>query len=55
MGNLKILNWDGSPYPYFGCGNTTNPKPKIERALDAAFANFMEKPQFAVHYLGGFG
>jgi hypothetical protein len=54
MGNLKILNWDGSPYPYFGCGNTPNPKPKIERALDAAFANFMEKPQFAVHYLGGF-
>src|SRR5271170_5591237 len=54
MVNLKILNWDGSPYPYFGCGTTKNPKPKIERALGAAFANFMEKPQFAVHYLGGF-
>jgi hypothetical protein len=53
MANLKILNWDGSPYPFFGCQRTDNPKPKIERALDAAFANFMEKPQFAVHYWAG--
>jgi hypothetical protein len=53
MANLKILNWDGARHPYFGCGTTKNPKPKIERALVAAFANFMEKPQFTVHYLGG--
>ena len=49
MVNLKLLNWDGSANPCFGCGRTNNPKAKIQKALNAAFANFMEKPQFAVH------
>ena len=52
MGNLKILNWDGSASPVFGCGRTNNPKAKIVKALDSAFANFMEKPLFAVHHIG---
>ena len=52
MVNLKLLNWDGSASPVFGCGRTNNPKAKIVKALDSAFANFMEKPQFAVHHIG---
>ena len=52
MAHLKILNWDGSASPVFGCGRTNNPKAKITKALDSAFANFMEKPQFAVHHIG---
>ena len=48
MANLKLLNWNGSLHPCFGCGRTSNPKEKIRKALDTAFANFMEKPQFAV-------
>ena len=55
MANLKILNWDGSTSPVFGCGRTNNPKPKITKALDSAFANFIEKPQFAVHHIGSWG
>jgi len=51
MSNLKILNWDGSGNPPFGCGRTGNPKAKIVRKLNAAFANFIEKPQFAVHLM----
>ena len=51
MVNLKILNWDGSVNPYFGGGRTSSPTGKVKNALDAAFANFMEKPQFAVHFL----
>jgi hypothetical protein len=44
MVNLRILNWDGSTNPHFGCGTTNNPKAKIEEALDAAFAEFIKKP-----------
>lgn len=55
MVNLKILNWDGSASPVFGCGRTNNPKAKIVMALDSAFVNFMEKPQFAVHHIGSWG
>jgi hypothetical protein len=51
MANLKLLNWDGSANPCFGCRRTNNPKEEIKKALDAAFANFMEKPQFAVHLI----
>ena len=50
MENLKILNWDGSANPHF-CGRTNYPKAKAEKALHAAFANFREKPQFAVHLI----
>jgi len=52
MSNLKILNWDGSANPHFGCGKTRNPKAKIVKNLNAAFANFVEKPEFAVHFIG---
>jgi hypothetical protein len=51
MANLKILNWDGSINPYFGCGRSHDPKAMIAKALDKAFANFVEKPQFAVHLI----
>ncbi len=51
MVNLKILNWDGTTNPYFGCGRGNDPKAKVQKALDAAFANFIEKPQFDVHLI----
>jgi len=50
MVNLKLLNWDGTIYPVFGCVRASPPKEQIKRALDTAFANFTEKPLFAVHY-----
>jgi F-box domain len=49
MVNLKILNWDGTTNPYFGFGRDGRPKAQMKKALDTAFANFVEKPQFAVH------
>lgn len=53
MINLKLLNWDGTTYPHFGCWRSRSPKARITKALDTAFANFVEKPQFAVHFISG--
>jgi hypothetical protein len=54
MPNLKILNWDGSANPTFGFGkgrmSAERVKAKMVKKLDETFANFMEKPEFAVHY-----
>ena len=51
MTKLRLLNWDGSPYPYFGVGRGEDPKEKGEKALDTAFSGFVEKPQFAVRLI----
>lgn len=56
MRNLKILNWDGSANPTFGLGrkgrmSAERVKAKMVKKLDETFANFMEKPEFAVHYM----
>jgi hypothetical protein len=42
MKNLQILNWDGSAPQSFG--------PEMEKFLEAAFANFVVKPEFAVRF-----
>jgi F-box-like len=52
MVNLKLLNWDGTTHPVFGCRRRDDPKEMVKRALDATFVNFREKPLFAVHFLG---
>jgi F-box domain len=52
MVNLKLLNWDGTIHPVFGCVRASPPDGQIMRALDKVFANCTEKPQFAVHFLG---
>lgn len=52
MVNREILNWDGSDNRHFGCGRTRDPKAKVVKSLDAAFLNFTEKSQFAVHLIG---
>ena len=52
MVNLKLLNWDGTTNPVFGCVRASPPEEQIKRALDTAFTNFREKPQFAVHFIG---
>jgi hypothetical protein len=51
MINLKLLNWDGTTNPSFGCPTGSHPTVQIQRALDTAFSNFMEKPQVAVHFI----
>lgn len=51
MVNLKLLNWDGTANPVFGCSRRDDPKEKVKKALNAAFVNFREKPQFAVHLI----
>jgi hypothetical protein len=52
MENLKILNWDGTGPKSFGCSRGKNPKLEVKKALDATFANFGVKPEFAVHFMG---
>ena len=49
---LKLVNWDGSAYPYFGVKKGENPREKVRKALDKTFEEFVEKPQFAVHFIG---
>ena len=44
MKNLKILHWDGT-----GLQSTENSEMEINKALEAAFAEFVVKPRFAVH------
>jgi hypothetical protein len=53
MKNLKILNWDGTWPQSFGCSRGKDPKLEVKKALDAAFANFVVKPEFAVHFMFG--
>ena len=48
MINLQILDWSGTWNEYIGDVKSDNSKERIERALDIAFADFMEKPKFAV-------
>jgi len=53
MRNLKLLEWDGSPYSshqYFP-KQAENPKQNVVEALNKAFEEFVEKPQIEV--LGG--
>jgi F-box domain len=52
MPNLKILNWDGSGNPTFGFGRGGGVKARMEEKLNATFANRLEKPEFAVHFIG---
>jgi hypothetical protein len=52
MANLKILDWDGSSSS--SAFSSERGKAMITRALDSAFANFMEKPQFGVYHIGNF-
>jgi len=52
MSKLSFLSWEGSPYPYFGIGTDENPSQKVEKALEKAFSEFVEKPRSAVHFSG---
>jgi hypothetical protein len=51
MSNLKLLKWNGSGNQHF-CGRTRDPRAEMVKALNAAFVDFMEKPQFAVVWVG---
>ena len=48
MRNLKLLNWDVTTNPVFGCRGSDDPKEMIKSAFDAAFMNFSEKPRLVV-------
>jgi hypothetical protein len=52
MPNLKILNWDGTANPVFGFGRKGNEEAKMVKKLNSTFANCVEKPEFAVHFIG---
>lgn len=49
MPDLKRLHWHGRMNPHF-CGETSDPQGRIVGALEATFANFVEKPQVVVRY-----
>jgi len=46
MRNLKEVKWSAySEIPVFG-GSDSDPKEAVEKALESAFAGFMQKPRY---------